>query len=300
MTDPIDTPGAPPDAATAESGTLYRVAAFAETPGGGNPAGVWTGRRLPDAAIMQSLAAEVGYSETAFLAPGDGGEDHWKVRYFSPEMEVPFCGHATIASGVALGETLGPGLFRFDTPAGEIPVSVQRQDDGVMVATLTSVEPSHAPVEDGILSEVLRLLGWKAAELDPTIPPAVAFAGARHLVLAAGQRSTLARLDYDFKALEALMRSQDWITLQLIWRQDDVTFHSRNPFPVGGVVEDPATGASAAALGGYLRELGAVTPPARMVIHQGDDMGRPSRLHVDIPPEGGISVTGRGLFLDAT
>lgn len=300
MADTIDSTPAALGATTVEGGTLYRVAAFAEAPGGGNPAGVWTGRRLPDAATMQRLAAEVGYSETAFLAPGDGGDGHWQVRYFSPEMEVPFCGHATIASGVVLGETLGAGLFRFHTPAGEIPVEVRRQDDGAMVATLTSVPPSHAVVEEDALAEALRLLGWKAAELDPCIPPAVAFGGAHHLVLAVVDRTTLAGLDYDFEALEALMRSQGWITLQLIWRQDDVTFHCRNPFPVGGVVEDPATGAAAAALGGYLRELGAVTPPSRLTLHQGDDMGRPSRLHVDVPLEGGISVTGCGLFLNGS
>jgi PhzF family phenazine biosynthesis protein len=78
-----------------------------------------------------------------------------------------------------------------------------------------------------------------------------------------------------------------------VWREDATTFHARNPFPVGGVVEDPATGAAAAGFGAYLRELGAVTPPARLTIHQGDDMGRPSLLHVDVDPApAGIRVTG--------
>jgi len=84
-------------------GTLLRLAAFTADPAGGNPAGVWIGDVLPPAGEMQRIAAEVGYSETAFLAPDASGEaGRWRVRYFSPLAEVPFCGHATIASGVAL------------------------------------------------------------------------------------------------------------------------------------------------------------------------------------------------------
>ena len=84
-------------------GTLLRLAAFTADPAGGNPAGVWIGDELPPAGEMQRIAAEVGYSETAFLAPDASGEPgRWRVRYFSPLAEVPFCGHATIASGVAL------------------------------------------------------------------------------------------------------------------------------------------------------------------------------------------------------
>lgn len=280
-----------------DDASLTRMAAFAEQPGGGNPAGVWIGDAHPDDATMQAIAAQVGYSETAFLVPD--GTRRWRVRYFSPEMEVPFCGHATIASGVVLGMRSGVGLHHFETAAGQVPVQVSRADDGAMVATLTSVTPSSRTVDEATLEEALRCLGWGRELLDPSIPPAIAFAGASHLVLAVGERQTLAALDYDFAALTALMRAHDLITLQLIWRQDDITFHSRNPFPVGGVVEDPATGAAAAALGGYLRELGAVETPAKMLIRQGDDMGRPSRLHVDIPAHGGISVTGRGLSLEA-
>jgi PhzF family phenazine biosynthesis protein len=74
-------------------------------------------------------------------------------------------------------------------------------------------------------------------------------------------------------------------------------FHARNPFPVGGVVEDPATGAAAAAFGAYLRELRLVATPATVTIHQGHDMGRPSLLTLDIGEEGGIRVTGQAVAM---
>ena len=229
---------------------LHKYAAFTSDPAGGNPAGVWIGDELPDPSEMQRIAADVGFSETAFVAPATGSER--RVRYFSPEMEVPFCGHATIATGVVLADSDGDGVFRLDTPAGVIPVSVTSRD-GEREAALTSATPQHEAASDKLLDDALAALDWSRDDLDRNIPPVVAFAGASHLVLAAKTRARLDDLDYDFDALKSIMLREDLITLQLIWRENDALFHSRNPFPVGGVIEDPATGAAAAALGGYLR-----------------------------------------------
>ena len=124
------------------------------------------------------------------------------------------------------------------------------------------------------------------------LPPAIANAGNDHLVIAAATRERLAALDYDFERLRRFMLEHDLTTIQIVHRAAESVFHSRNPFPVGGVVEDPATGAAAAALGAYLREQRLVTPPTAITVHQGDDIGRPSVLFVDIPETGGIRVSG--------
>jgi len=278
------------------TGTLHRLAAFSGDPGGGNPAGVWIGEALPDDVEMQRIAAEVGYSETAFVAPAHGTER--VIRYFSPQTEVTFCGHATIAAGVVFGETDGDGVYRLRTPVGEVPVVVAVHD-GVREASLTSVEPKVAPASTELVSEALSALGWSKADLDPAIPPARAFAGAWHLVLAVANASRLADLHYAFGQLKTLMLREDLTTLQLIWRESPTVFRSRNPFPVGGVVEDPATGAAAAALGGYLREADLVSAPVTILIKQGDDIGRPSRLTVEIPATGGIIVNGTAVRIEA-
>ena len=276
------------------AGSLYRLSAFTTDPAGGNPAGVWVGDELPRADEMQRIAAGVGYSETAFVAPSRGSRR--TVRYYSPEAEVPFCGHATVAAGVQLGRLDGPGDYSFATAAGDVEVAV-READGFAEATLTSVEPRHRAAPPDLLTGALSALGWQRDELDQAIPPAVVFAGAWHLVLAAGTAERLARLDYNFAALKALMLAADLTTLQLVWREAAGVFHARNPFPVGGVVEDPATGAAAAALGGYLRDAGLVAAPAILSIRQGEVMGRPSRLTVRIPERGGISVSGNAVEL---
>jgi PhzF family phenazine biosynthesis protein len=276
---------------------VLRYAAFSADPAGGNPAGVVLDSVGASDAEMQAVAAEVGYSETAFLGQADG--PRVAVRYFSPLAEVPFCGHATIASAVAYAERNGPGTLVYDTPAGEVRVDTRRDDDGSMKATLTSVAPRTADLDAADLAAVLDALHWPAGDLDPALPPRVAYAGAWHPVVAAATRERLADLDYDFDALSALMAARDWTTVDLVWRESATVVHARNPFPPGGVVEDPATGAAAAAFGGYLRELGLVDPPATVTVHQGVEMGRPGVLTVDIPAGAGtgISVTGTAVPL---
>lgn len=268
---------------------LRKYTAFTSDPSGGNRAGVWVGDELPDSDYMQRIAAEVGFSETAFIAPANGRDR--LVRYYSPEAEVPFCGHATIASGIALAESGGDGIYQLDTRVGQVPVSVESRD-GARVASLTSVEPRYTAAPGQLVADALGALNWSADDLDPTIPPANAFAGAWHLVLAVATRNRLSTLDYDFERLKAIMLGHDLTTLQLVWRQEANVFRSRNPFPVGGIVEDPATGAAAAALGGYLREAELIETPAAITIFQGEEMGRPSLITVDIPREGGIVVSG--------
>jgi PhzF family phenazine biosynthesis protein len=275
-------------------GSLYRLSAFTTTTLGGNPAGVWIGDRLPPPAEMQRIAAEVGFSETAFVAPRRGRRR--TVRYYSPEAEVAFCGHATIAAGVRLGELDGEGEYRFDIPPGEVLVSVG-VENGLWSAALTSVDPKHEQIDGGRLRQYLATLRWTESELDSSIPPAKAYAGAWHLVLAAGTLERLNSLAYDFDALKSLMLEDGLTTLQLIWRESEEIIHARDPFPVGGVVEDPATGAAAAALGGYLRDARLIDVPTTLTIRQGEAMGRPSRLLVTIPQGGGVRVSGHAVRL---
>jgi PhzF family phenazine biosynthesis protein len=116
---------------------VLKIAAFSDGDSGGNPAGVLISDELPSDAQMQSIAADVGFSESVFAAPTDRG---WRVRYFSPESEVPFCGHATIALGAALALQCGDGVFLLTLNQAEITVEGRR--DGTVIAAALQSPPT--------------------------------------------------------------------------------------------------------------------------------------------------------------
>lgn len=268
---------------------IQRFAAFSDGEAGGNPAGVVICDALPEAVRMQAIAAEVGYSETVFAARA---ADRWRVRYFAPEAEIPFCGHATIALGAALAIQFGDGVFALDLNDSAITVE-GRRSDALVAAALQSPPTRGEAIPKQTVAEALRLFSLSAEDLDPAIPPAMANAGASHLVLALRRRETLAAMRYELEAGRRFMTGIGVVTISLVVAESDRLFHARNPFAAGGVYEDPATGAGAAALAGYLRHLGWPHGGAIEII-QGEDMGMRSRLHADIPPELGASIRVSG------
>lgn len=272
-----------------EAKDILRIAAFADGEEGGNPAGVWLGEALPPEAVMQRLAAEVGYSETVFAAPQGEG---WRARYFSPEAEVPFCGHATIALGAALARRCGDGTYPLALNKADITVEGRREGAGVQAA-LQSPPTRSAPAPDALVESALSLFGYTRADLDPRIPPALAHGGADHLVLALASRERLAAMRYELDAGRRLMNAHGIVTVVLAWAESPQRFHTRNPFAAGGVYEDPATGAGTAALAGYLRDIGW-PHGGQIEVVQGEDMGMRSRLFAAIPLEPGSSIRVAG------
>ena len=268
---------------------VLRIAAFADGDAGGNPAGVLIADALPEAAVMQRIAADVGFSETAFATRQS---DSWRVRYFSPESEVPFCGHATIALGAALALAQGDGVFALTLNEAKITVE-GRSAGGVLRAALQSPPTRSAPAPQALVDEALALFGYTREHLDPRLPPALIHGGADHLALALRSREALAAMAYDLDPGRTLMRNAGLVTILLAYAQAPQRFHTRNPFASGGVYEDPATGAATAAFAGYLRDLGW-PHGGDIEVLQGVDMGCPSRLRAEIPTEPGGSIRVSG------
>lgn len=270
--------------------SLKRISAFSAHGEGGNPAGVLIADSLPSVEEMQSIAKEVGYSETAFIAPAG---DKWRIRYFAPEQEVPFCGHATIATTAELGRRYGPGRFDLVLNDSEIFVEALELGAGIWGAALTSPPTESRPASNALIEKVLPLFGLSKNDLDKRFPLTVATAGAWHFLVAVKNRQILREMSYDFDSLKLIMEDAGLTTINLFFVEDERTVHSRNPFAVGGVYEDPATGAAAAALGGFFRDIGWIEE-GKITIHQGYDMKSPSDLHVEISSKkgSGIRVSG--------
>ena len=234
---------------------------------------------------MQRIAAEVGYAETAFAAPQG---DRWRVRYFAPLVEVPFCGHATIALGAGLALRQGDGVFKLRLNDADITVEGKR-DGERLVAALQSPPTRSSSASAAVVMEALELFGLTETDLDRSIPPASIHAGADHLVLALKSRTTLSGMRYDFARGGTFMRHVGVVTIALVHAHDRKNFSARNAFASGGMLEDPATGAAAAAFAGYLRDLGW-PHGGDIEITQGEDMGMRSLIHARIPDIAGSSI----------
>jgi PhzF family phenazine biosynthesis protein len=140
---------------------------------------------------------------------------------------------------------------------------------------------------------VLRLFDYSIDDLDLKIPPAKIHGGADHVVLALKKRHALARMNYDFERGRELMEKAGLITIALVAAETPQLFHVRNAFAAGGVVEDPATGAAAAAFAGHLRDIG--WPHEGVIdIVQGEDMGMRSLIRAEIGEIAGSSIRVSG------
>ncbi|MGN8049462.1 PhzF family phenazine biosynthesis protein [Curtobacterium sp. 22159] len=270
---------------------ILRYTAFAAEPGGGNPAGIVLDAGDLSDDDMLAIARDVGYPETAFVVGWTPSGP--RVRYFSPGAEVPFCGHATIATAVVLAEREGPGRRVFTTNAGEVAIDAGTDDDGRVQVAMTSVEPAVRSIDPARLDRLSALLGLVPGDVAEGFPVLESFAGNWHPVVVLADEELFHQFRFAPAPLAELMRASDWSgTVTVLHRTGPLEYEARNLFPVGRITEDPATGSAAAATGAYLREVGAVSAGDRVVIRQGRHVGRPSVLLVDVPETGGITVTG--------
>ncbi|MDH5434368.1 MAG: PhzF family phenazine biosynthesis protein [Gammaproteobacteria bacterium] len=274
---------------------IYKVAAFSNNEIGGNPAGVTLVEHMPADQEMLKIASDIGFSETAFLKQQDDG---WRIRYFAPEMEVPFCGHATIASGAVLGKCFGSGKYQLFTNDAVVPIIVEDSGDNFSV-TLHSPPTYSEAVDEETSNLLLNLFNLNETDLNSKFSIQLAHAGANHIILPLNKRQALSDMSYDFETLKKFMLSKDLTTIDLVWIESDEIIHCRNPFPVGGIYEDPATGAAAAALAGYLRD-NHWQGSNNLIVFQGEDMGSPSKLRVSFTNERGssVKVSGETRFIE--
>lgn len=269
---------------------IQRIAAFSDGKTGGNPAGVALLNEMPSDAKMQKLAAEIGYSETVFSVRQANGS--WRTRYFSPETEVPFCGHATIALGACLAELHGEARYDLNLNDADIAV-VGSSARGQYSASLYSPPTHSKELSNAQTSLILDLFGLNRSQLNSSISPARIHAGADHFVICLRDRKDLKSMSYDLNEGREFMRKHGIVTIMLVFINNDQLFDVRNAFASGGVVEDPATGAAAAAFSGYLRDINW-PHENKIKIIQGEDMGQRSVLKAEFSDEIGSAIKVSG------
>ncbi|MCB6994148.1 PhzF family phenazine biosynthesis protein [bacterium 210820-DFI.6.37] len=296
---------------------FYIVDAFTEKQFGGNPAGVVfleKGQPFPSQELMVKTAAELRYSETAFVSQLD--EAFFHLRYFTPAAEVDLCGHATIATFAALldaGLVSADGQYTARTLAGDLNIRLQNGSIMMEMGAPRLLGEISAP---GELERLYRIMGipYEPAPIQirgcrTELSPWVVSTGLPDIILPVKDRRTLSSLSPDFPALSRL--SQDLqVTgvhaFTLDTESSDITAHCRNFAPLYGIDEEAATGTANGALTYYLYRLGLLKNGQECQFVQGEAMDRPSRIrsHLRVEKErpliqvgGSAAILAKGQLL---
>ena len=275
---------------------FYIADAFAETIFAGNPAGVViTDGKFPDDSTCISTAAELRYSETAFVRSLGDGE--FELRYFTPVSEVDLCGHATIASFYVLKHSgiIGNGSFRAHTRAGILNISIT--GDTVMMDMASPIHISTISEQDKI-DKLYSILGAKETpQLD--MPPMIISTGLPDIILPVADRASLNSLSPDMAALIALSREYDVVGLHPFALDDSgaATAFARDFAPLYGISEEAATGTASGALAYYLYLNNIVNEDTEVCFIQGEAMNRASKITACINSDGNIQVGGSASIL---
>ncbi len=263
----------------------YIVDAFTDQPFGGNPAGVvlLDGDVFPNETLMLQIAAELRYSETAFVRRD--AEKEFTIRYFTPMAEVELCGHATIASFALLHLELGiTGRCLCHTKAGDIFVEA-----GPRVLMQMTASKIMQTIED--TEEVYRAIG--ICDYTPTLPVMIVSTGLPDFMIQVGNVETLNHLQPDMEAISEITEQYEAVSFHVFaFGNDGHTAHVRDFGPLYGVPEESATGTANASLTHYLQQNGCIPATGDFSFLQGEAMGRPSVVATRVTADGTIYVGG--------
>jgi len=263
----------------------YIVDAFTDQPFGGNPAGVvlLDGDVFPNETLMLQIAAELRYSETAFVRRD--AEKEFTIRYFTPMAEVELCGHATIASFALIHRKLGvTGQCICHTKAGDI--SVEAGPRVLMQMTASVVLKTIDETEN-----IYRAIG--ICDYTPTLPVMIVSTGLPDFMIQVEDVETLNRLPLDMNAISAVTEKYNAVSFHVFaFGNDGYTAHVRDFGPLYGIPEESATGTANASLTHYLQQNGCIPPTGDFSFLQGEAMGRPSVVATRVTPDGTIYVGG--------
>ncbi|MBI3077596.1 MAG: PhzF family phenazine biosynthesis protein [Deltaproteobacteria bacterium] len=277
---------------------IFQVDAFTPHPFGGNPAGVVPNAEGLTDEQMRRIAAEMNVAETAFVTPTTCAGADLRLRWFTPTgQEVTFCGHATVATVHLLVETgrVSGDRLVFDTLGGLLPVVVSPALDG-RVIWLEPALPTCSPYHE-VLAPILDALGLSLDGLGSWAQPALT--PERDLLIPATRLDVLKSLAPDMQRLARLGLDRGIRGFCLTSREPldpDSLTHSRFFAPHYGIPEDPVTGSVHASLAVWLWQAGLLSVrggPAAFQAEQGDLLGRPGRLRVELHMAAGRPVRVR-------
>jgi trans-2,3-dihydro-3-hydroxyanthranilate isomerase len=270
-----------------------RLGVFTDKPFGGNQLAVFINPGDLSTETMQAIGKEFNLPEITFVFPPEKPENTYRVRIFTPQVEMPMAGHPTVGTAFALLREglVQPGTIRFEENIGVIPVTISQTGD----FTLISMQQPNPTFGDVIADRaaVAAALSLDAADLLDDQPAQVVSTGVPFLFVPVKSLDAMRRIRVrgdQWEALAATHGSPAGVfPFTLETELPGSTVHSRMFAPGLGIAEDPATGAASGPLGAYLVTHSLVTPRAgvaSIVSEQGIEMGRPSIIQIRIETDG--------------
>lgn len=266
---------------------VKKVNAFTETLRGGNPAGVVIDSPELTEYQMKYITKTLSVSETAFIFPSNVAD--YKIRFFSPTLEVDLCGHATIATFFIMAQE---GIFTEaeekttvdqETKAGILPVDIYFKEGNVEKVMMTQ----RNLILKGIhlnRKKIAKSLNVEISEIDRSLPEQIVSTGLFTLPVCVKSFDTLQAMKPDFDEVKAICKnigagSFHVFTFETI--DETSAYHARNFAPIYGINEDPVTGTANGAVCIYLLK-NKILKKKNLVCEQGDIIGRSGRVFVEI------------------
>jgi len=275
----------------------HLVDVFTDRAFGGNPLAVFPHARGVSPIVMQALAKEFNLSETTFVLPPQDAQNTYRVRIFTPAVEMPMAGHPTIGTTFILArehliDWAGPETtIQLEEGVGTIPVTLRRQDNGAVFIQMSQPLPAFGAqlTDKQAMAEMLSL---EVDALDPHLPLQVVSCGVPFLFVPLRAIAAMRKLRFRQDVSERVLRNFETANVFVFTREVETagaTVHSRMFAPALGVAEDPATGAASGPLGCYLvrHDLVAHAKKVEIISEQGLEMGRPSLIYIEIEQDDG-------------
>jgi trans-2,3-dihydro-3-hydroxyanthranilate isomerase len=255
---------------------------FSSRPFEGNALAVFSdGRGLSDQQ-MQALAREMNLSETTFVLPGDAvaeRERGIRVRIFTVQKELPFAGHPTLGTAFALRGSTGVGEVALELNVGKVPVRFEEKPGQPVFGEMTQKDPEFALIHDR--ETVVRATSLRDGDIDPSLPIQTVSTGLTFTIVPLRGLDVMGRLQVDLaSSTEYLQQSGGGNFFYFVTRETvdpDARLHARM-LMYGG--EDPATGSAAGCSAAWMVAHGVAQPDEQVLIEQGVEMLRPSRIFV--------------------
>lgn len=259
----------------------HLVDVFTDRQFGGNQLAVFPNPGKLSTEFMQTIARELNLSETVFVFPPDDPANHYRLRIFTPHMELPLAGHPTVGTGFVLanlGMIPKTGITRLEEGVGPIPITLTETESGVLVE-MAQPQPQFGDVKAD-RAQIAALLSLNEDDLMPDLPVQTVSSGVPFIFVPLKSLDAANRIKLRLDIWDQAFKGEHIYTFTMQTQNPQAQVHSRMFAPAMGIPEDPATGAACGPLGAYLVQHGLA--PSEIINEQGVEMGRPSLIHIRV------------------